>query len=486
MIRSWRDLSIFLLVGFFSFFLLSCGGTVARYNPGPTGAPTALTVTSTGDGAVSLSWSPPADNPPAYNVYYSTSPDVKKSTGTKFATTTSTTAVVTGLKNDTLYYFAVTAVNSSGEGSESNEKSATPAVPGDFAQTDMAGSWRFNILVSGTAAGWMRGAVTVSDTGAVTFDSFLDSSGRSVAPSYLFPRLLINPTGHIRDAVNADDAQFRGAMATRRNMVVGKMSPDVGSRMIAILQKHAPSVGFTLSGDINGFSSTGGAGGARRFVYSQISTGSVSEWEYAVGQIGQAPDVQYPTFTAPSGRTKPGDKSSRLSITSAGIVSEANSTGSPKPTVLIPAGVMSDDKTVIVATATDSSSGNKYILRIYQMINIVSKDANSITLADLAGTYGINQLTVGSAPLWASSLLTVGSTGGAVFSDFLDSEGGTTPPPEMTLAIDTVVDPTKPAWSGIITNSADTTFHGKLSYSKDMVVFTRTASGLYSLFIGLK
>ncbi|MEI8356192.1 MAG: hypothetical protein WCG31_08915, partial [Deltaproteobacteria bacterium] len=110
----------------------------------------------------------------------------------------------------------------------------------------------------------------------------------------------------------------------------------------------------------------------------------------------------------------------------------------------------------------------------------------SITLADLAGTYGINQLTVGSAPLWASSLLTVGSTGGAVFSDFLDSEGGTTPPPEMTLAIDTVVDPTKPAWSGIITNSADTTFHGKLSYSKDMVVFTRTASGLYSLFIGLK
>lgn len=460
---------------------------MTRYNPGPPATPAGLTVTSTGDGEVSLSWAAAA-NAAAYNVYYSTTQGVKKISGTRFATTTSTSAVVTGLKNDTVYYFVVTAMNSSSESSESNEVSATPSVPGPFVQADMAGTWRFNILVSGTGAGWMRGTVTVDDTGAVTFVSFLNSTGGTTAPTYLFPLLLINPAGHIRDAVNEGDAKFLGVMATRRNMVVGNMSPDSGSRMIAVLQKHDPSVGFTLNGDIVGFGNTGG--GPRRFVYSQISSGSVSEWEYAYGRLGQTPEVTYDDFAAPSPFIIPGGKATKFSITegtTGGIVSETASTGTPKPTVMIPAGVMSDDKTVIVATATDTSSGNKYILRIYQMINIGVNDANTITLADLAGVYNLNQLAVGIGPLWASCLLTIDSSGGAVFSDFLDSEGGGSAPADMNLAIDTVVDPARPAMTGILTNAADTTFHGKLSYYKDMVIFTRTEpTGLYSLSIGLK
>ncbi|MRR57927.1 MAG: hypothetical protein EG824_06930 [Deltaproteobacteria bacterium] len=457
---------------------------MARYNPGPSTNPSGLTVTSTGDGEVSLNWTD-AYNAAAYTVYYATSQGVKKTSGTKFATTTSTSAVVTGLKNDTVHYFVVTSVNSSGESSESNEVSATPSVPGPFTQADMTGTWRFNILVSGANAGWMRGTLTVDDTGAVTFVSFLNSAGGTTAPAYLFPLLLLNPTGHARDAVNADDAKFMGVMATRRNILVGNMSPDSGSRMIAVLQKHDAAATFSTAGDLNGFGNA--AGGARRFVYSQISSGSVSEWEYAVGQLGQTPDVQYSTFSAPSSPVTPGSKATRLSVTSAGIVSEANSSGSPKPTVLIPAGVMSDDKTVIVATATDTSSGSKYILRIYQLINVVASDTNSLTLADLAGAYNLNQLAVGATPLWASSLLTLDSSGGAVFSDFLDSSGGTTPPSAMNLAIDTVPISPSLAMPGILTNAADATFHGKLSYFKDMVIFTRTEpGGLYSLSIVLK
>jgi len=489
--RSWRDLSAFLIVGFLCLSLLSCGGSVTRYNPGPSATPAGLTVTSTGDGEVSLNWAE-ASNAAAYNVYYSTSQGVKKGSGTKFATTTSTSAVVTGLKNDTAHYFVVTSVNSSGESSESNEVSAMPSVPGPFVQADMTGTWRFNILVSGTNAGWMRGTLTVDDTGAVTFVSFLNSAGGTTAPAYLFPLLLLNPSGHARDAVNADDAGFLGVMATRRNMLVGNMSPDGGSRLIAVLQKHDPAIGFTLNGDIKGFGNT--AGGPRRFVYSQISSGSVSEWEYAYGRIGgTSPDVSYDNFAAPSPFIIPGGlagKATKLSITegtTGGIVSETASTGTPKPTVMIPAGVMSDDKTVIVATATDTSSGNKYILRIYQMINIVASDTNSLTLADLSGAYNLNQHAVGIVPLWASCLLTLDSSGSGVFTDFLDSNGGTTPPSGMNLAIDTVVDPTRPAWTGILTNAADATFHGKLSYFKDMVIFTRTEpTGLYSISIGLK
>lgn len=484
MIRTLRGFLSILLLGILCLAQFSCGGSVSRYNPGPTGTPSALTVTSTGDGEVSLNWSA-AGNAAAYNIYYATAAGVKKTTGTKFATTTSTSAVVTGLTNDTRYYFVVTAMNSSGEGSESNEVSAIPSVPGPFAQTDLTGSWRFNILVSGTGAGWMRGTINVDDAGAVTFVSFLDNLNGSTPPAYLFPMLLINPTGHIRDAVSIGDAKLQGSMAARRNMIASVMSPETGTRLLAVLQKHDASVTFSTAGDLNGFGNT--AGGPRRFVYHQISSGSLSEWEYAVGQMGQTPDVQYSTFLAPSSPVTPGAKSTRMAITTAGIVTESASTGTPKPTVMIPAGVMSDDKTVIVATATDTSAGNKYILRIYQMINIVASDTNALNLADLAGAYNLNQLAVGLNPLWASCLLTIDAAGASVFSDYLDSAGGTTPPANMNLAIDTVVDPTRPAMTGILTNAADSTFHGKLSYLRDMVIFTRTEpGGLYSLSIGLK
>ena len=445
------------------------------------GAPTGLTVTAVSGGQVSLGW-PKAFNAAGYNVYYSTSPGFTIGAATKFGTTTSTTATVTGLTDNTTYYFKITSANTSGESAPSNEVFATtPAVGTPFEQSDLVlsqevnVSWYFNILVTGTGAGWMRGNLSVALDGTVTINSFLDSNGGTTPPAGLFSVLLLNSEGQVTDNADPGLVVFKGVMATNRNMVVGTSSPAAESRMIAILQRRVPGTTFSNAGDLAGFGNT--SGGARRFAYTQVSSGSLQEWEFAQGQAGQDRAVQYATYLAPSNPAKPGNKATTLAIDANGIVTETRGTVTPQPDVVIPAGVMSDDKSVIVGTAT-SSGGTKFVLRIYQMVNIVPSDTNSFTLSDLTGTYAINSLSVGASSAWASGLMSVDPVGVAVFSAFIDSNGDTTPPAAIQLGLST---------DGILTNAADTTFQGKLSYFKDMVMFTRTEpGGLYSLSIGLK
>ena len=427
--RTMRLYFYFLVIGTFCLSIWACGGSVARYNPGPSAVPGDLSVIASGDGQVTLAWTK-AYNAAAYAIYYSTSQGVTKANGTKFGTTTGTSAIVTGLENDTLYYFVVASVNSSGESGVSNEVSGTPSAQGLFKQSDLTGTWKFNILVTGTNAGWMRGKLTIDASGIVAFSSFLDSTGNTSAPAGLFPMLLLDATGRVTDS-DSPEPDFHGDMSIKRNMVVGTSSPSVASRSIAILQKQVEGVTFSNDGDIKGFGNT--AGGARRFVYTQISSGSLQEWEFAMGQIGGDQGIQYSEFTAPSNPVKPGVKATSFSISVDGIVTESRGGATPQPAVVIPAGTMSSDKSVIVATTTDESgTGNKFILRIYQMINIVPSDTNSFTLADQVGEYSVQQLFVGASNEWAFGALSIDASGLGSFSSYLVSTGGTTPPSPYT------------------------------------------------------
>lgn len=454
-----------------------CGGSTTRYDPGAPSLASGLAATP-GNGQVALSWSA-ADNATGYVVYYATAPGVTRSSGTKFATTSSTSAIVTGLTNNTTYYFVVTAVNSNSESAESNEVSATPVVPPAFSQSDLTGDWNFTILVTGVNGRWMRGRLSIDGSGTVSFTSFLDSSGGTTPPADLFPALYLDSSGSVQDAASGT-AVFRGVMASRLNMVVGTAFTGSASPLIAILQKQVSGVTFS-DNDLKGFGNAGG--GARRFVYNQISTGAVQEWEYAVGQIGSDQTVQYTTFTAPSNPATPGKKASKLTISGDGIVTESLTGAAPQPAVLMDRGVMSADKSVIVATATDTSGATpRRVLRIYQMLNITTNDGNSLTLNDLKGSYACNALAVGSGPLSARGSLQIDGSGATAFSSWLDSAGSSALPAGFTLAMDTA-----DTLTGILTTAADGTFHGKLSYYKDMVVFTRSEpNGSYGFYIGLK
>jgi len=471
----WRKFSLLFPVLVLCLQLCSCGGDSPwRYSPPAPEQPVNLAATAD-NAQVLLSW-PAAANAAAYNVYYSTTAGVSKSNGTKIASVASTSYILSGLTNGATYYIVVTSLNSSGESPESNQISATPAILGSYLQSDLEGSWNFNILVSGAGAGWMRGALNVDNAGAVTFASFLDSSGHIAPPADLFPVMLLSSNGHVRDAV-AGSPLFQGVMAANRKMVIGNSSTGSVSPMLVIMQKQVPGVTFSNSGDLQGFGNTGGGG--RRFIYNQISSGSGQEWEFAEGQIGKDQKIQYATFKAPSNPVKPGDKSSILNISADGLVTESLTGALPQPATVISRGVMSADKSVIAGVATDLSGASpRYVLRIYQMVNITFNDLNTFTQADLVGSYNLQKLMVGSSSLAASGNLTINASGAAAYSSYLDSNGAAALPADFGMTVDA---------NGYLSNAVDSSLLGKLSYFKDMFVITGTDSaGAYSLSIALK
>ena len=85
-------------------------------------APSGVTAIA-GSSQVSISWSSVSDAT-SYNIYWSTTTGVTKTTGTKITGATSS-YTHSGLTNGTPHYYVVTAVNSYGESSESSQVSAT-------------------------------------------------------------------------------------------------------------------------------------------------------------------------------------------------------------------------------------------------------------------------------------------------------------------------------------------------------------------------
>jgi len=188
-------------------------------------------------------------------------------------------------------------------------------------------------------------------------------------------------------------------------------------------------------------------------------------------------------------------------LTTDGTVSESlNGTPATPPRFVMGAdsGVMSDDKTVIVATTTDTSSGSpRSVLRIYQLVNIeaaasatapdtVGGQPLTFALADLNGPHAFRELGVGTSTVTASGTMTIdGTSGAATFTAYTDTAGAAAPA-GFTLAFDQANQPADKQ-NGILTSADAPSVNGKLGDFKDMLVLTRTdAAGVSRLTIALK
>ena len=127
---------------FFVVTAVNSGGESALSNeasaipmPPVPAQPTGIAV-SGGNGSATVSWNA-VSGATSYNVYYGTSAGVTPANGNKLAAAASPQAI-TGLTNGTSYYFVVTAVNASGEGAVSDEKSAVPVPPAPGKPTGIA------------------------------------------------------------------------------------------------------------------------------------------------------------------------------------------------------------------------------------------------------------------------------------------------------------------------------------------------------------
>jgi lysophospholipase L1-like esterase/fibronectin type 3 domain-containing protein len=89
--------------------------------------PTGVSATA-GDRQAIINWTA-APGATSYNLYWSTSPDLSSKNGKKITAVTNP-YTHTGLNRDTIYYYVVTAVNSSGESEDSAQVSVT--IPNDL------------------------------------------------------------------------------------------------------------------------------------------------------------------------------------------------------------------------------------------------------------------------------------------------------------------------------------------------------------------
>jgi len=151
----------------------------------PPGPPTGLTG-SPGNGQVSLSWTPPANNGgveiSGYRVYRGTTSggETLVTTGGCGGLGAVTSCTDTGLTNGQKYFYEVSAVNALGEGNKSAEATGTPT-SGNCPPAQLLGNPGFE---TGTAAPWSTSSGVINDNTqepphSGSWDAWLDGYGHT-------------------------------------------------------------------------------------------------------------------------------------------------------------------------------------------------------------------------------------------------------------------------------------------------------------------
>jgi len=111
-------------------------------------------------------------------------------------------------------------------------------------------------------------------------------------------------------------------------------------------------------------------------------------------------------------------------------------------------------------------------------LNVVTVTGQTYTQSDYAGTWNFATIrnTVPN-PFWAYGVTPIDAAGTGTYLSYTDSVGGATPASFSRVL----------SASGVVTDPADATAHGQMSYNKDFVVRTNTnASGRYGMTLGFK
>ena len=407
----WKAISV---LGIAVLAMSACGGGGSD-SVTPPSSPANLTA-GAGVNQVVLNW-PSVSGAATYNVYYGTSTPVTKSS-TKITGSVSAPKTVTGLANDTTYYFAVSAVNAGGESALSVERSATPsatpppgipsnvrASAGDNQATvswdNVAGAISYNIYY-GTSAGVTKASVD----NIIGATSPRVETGLANGTTYYFIVTALNLNGE-------SSASF-----------------EVSATPTATPPPDAPSLTSATAGNAKVTLAWGAVVGATSYnVYYGTATGVTKASGTPINGVTSSPyDVTGLTNGTPY----------FFIVTAQGTGGESAASNERSATPTAPLGAFSQ--------------------------------------ADLTGTWKVNMLGTssdGTGNGWVRVTGTADASGSITVSSFEDSSGDTTLPPAGTMqwTID---------GSGVVSESgvnADDNVHMTMTSNKNFIAGTGGSGG---------
>jgi hypothetical protein len=335
---------------------------------------------------------------------------------------------------------------------------STPAPAPAFSTADLAGTWRYAIVLDGASVaagntiGWRLGEATIDAAGTVTFTSATDGNGGNTPP----------PAGTM--AVDADGvvtATFTSVTAFNGQLSGGK------DLLIATSSQTGPSVGLRVWQKVPAGTAFSAADLAGTWSYHEVFTGSSDGWEHGVATVNALGGLSLSSRVDMSGALPDAPALGTLSINANGWVSlDANPTW---------AAFMSPDKSRLVAVQTIDPVARSYGL------NVIVRTGHAFTQADAAGRWAFRLLD--SSPTggsWGRGHLSIAATGATTVTDQLDSTGDTSTPAPFTLVL-------APDGTATITGLAGIDFHGTLGADGQLLTASQSfGAGEGGLILALR
>jgi hypothetical protein len=335
--------------------------------------------------------------------------------------------------------------------------SGTYTIAVTFSQTDLTGDWDGIFFRAGSGSGWhwQRVAHTLNGSGGITVTSSLDSTGTITLPAPGSIIWTISAAGVVSEGGAGGDASFHGQISSNKLLVIGTSNGSGNSAELRVVRKRTGTA-FS-NADLANIS----------FVSHSLSSGTDNTWEWALITTDSARNATLLSRTTPSGtESGPFPVVHVLSVDAFGIVTDA-----ADPSYF---GIMTNDKRVVfsVNTADSGPSGNKYMFDVFMVTG------QTYTQSDYAGIRSFSTIRNNVPnPGWAYGVGSIDAAGNGTYLSYTDSGGGATPA-GFTRVLSA---------SGVITDPADATAHGQMSYNKDIHVRTNTlATGRYGIIIGLR
>jgi hypothetical protein len=321
-----------------------------------------------------------------------------------------------------------------------------------FSQTDLAGNWDGIFFTShaGSVWGWQRVVFTIDGSGGTTVTSLLHDDGNTTLPA---PGSIISTISAAGVVSDGSSPFFHGQMSSNKQLVIG--TEDWGTDNTVTLRVFRKRTGTV-------FSAADFAN--KTFTFHGLRSGSWSDntWNYGAGTTNASSVATITSEVGPAGPRTPGS-GGLISVNSVGIVTDSSDNTWY--------GLVTDDKKVIFIIDGESNDVG---------FNVLTITGQTYVQSDYEGIHNwfVVRNTPNPAwkPVWAYGVSSIDAAGNGTDLSYTDSLGGVAPPDFIRLL----------SASGVVTDPADATAHGQMSYNKDITVRTNTnTTGRYGIIIGL-